>query len=51
MILGSSAQYVKNKMQIKAVRIILGCILILFGVNQVFNIVPLMSHAGMQHQH
>jgi len=54
MLLGSSAQYVKNKMQIKAVRMVLGCILILFGVNQVFNIVSLTNHAGMagmQHQH
>lgn len=51
MLLGSSAQFIKNKMQIKSVRIILGCLLILWGINQVFNIAPLVDHNNMQHQH
>ncbi len=51
MLLGNSAQFLKNKLQLKAVRITLGGILIIWGLNQIFNFVPLMPTTTPLMQH
>ncbi len=51
MLLGNSAQFVKNIMQLKTIRIILGCLLIVWGINQIFNFVPLMPTSTPMMQH
>lgn len=51
MLLGSSAQYVKTKMQSKVVRLVLGGVLILWGLNQVFGVSQYLFQQDQMQQH
>lgn len=49
MMLGSSAMWLKQKMQNKILRMVLGILLVLWGSSQMLSINPFMNH--QQHQH